>query len=310
MYDYHRWNFLLSLSRELNHKLGIDCAIKNLTKNGYPPTTNLPNMSGSKISFNQLPLKAQESLKIINKIPTQEELKDKSLGSKVYLIVPYKDGGTHLEEFIQHMISYFEYLEVDYQILIMEQTETKLNNKFLLFNLAIKYIEGQEPNNNIYCCFHEMNILPTQGTNYYKPNSNVISHLYGNSERLDGVFTINLTDLQKINGFPKLCQMPKDDSFLQRVIDNGLKIDKIFFNKRHETECFKELDHLTDHNTDDQPGKDLLLLGQSENVTLERDILSAAEGGLDQIKTIKNILTVETYPDYLHIKADLNKLSL
>ena len=51
---------------------------------------------------------------------------------------------------------------------------------------------------NIYLCFHNINVKPMMLTNYYKPDDNTINYLY------DGVHLINLANYEKINGYSNL----------------------------------------------------------------------------------------------------------
>ncbi len=190
------------------------------------------------------------NIQIEEKPKSQEELMKQTDGYKLYLIVPYRDNNNgerkkQLVQFIPHMNKYLKALKINYEIIVVEQDDDELFNRGLLFNFGVKYINQKELNiNKIFLCFHDVDIIPIEETNYYKPDNNMVNHLYGYRFSLGGIILCNFEDYIKINGFSNMyCGWGYEDNDLQRrVSSKNLNINRNFFCERHDEYCFKELD--------------------------------------------------------------------
>lgn len=252
IYEKHRWSLLLLLSEKLDHHDDYKLACKHLY--GRDDLISLSSIKNN--NSNDIKLTEKQKEKIINlsktdgvsinqPCKTPEILKQNNAGYKLYLIVPYRDRLKHLVTFIPHMNKYLRHLEIDYSIIVSEQDDVKDFNKGILVNAAVKYISlNKKDSDQIYLCIHDINILPIKATNYYRPDSNTVDHLYGNNSSLDGILLINLNDFIKVNGFPNRYIGPsfEDNDFQRRVIYQGIQINTDYFFPRGDNYCFQELD--------------------------------------------------------------------
>lgn len=121
---------------------------------------------------------------------------------KLTIIVPYRDRESHLSQFVPH-IETSEFLkDVDYEILIVEQTDKPFNRGKLL-NVGVI----ERPNSDYYC-FHDVDMLP-EICDYSFPN--FPTHLAAEAQQFGyklpydgyfgGVTLFDKSSFEKINGF-------------------------------------------------------------------------------------------------------------
>ena len=248
IYDKHRWSLLLTIAEKLDKMDDYKIACKKL----YGRDDLIP-LNKSNTDINTLSRKQQD---IINRMfrkqkqkqKPKEELMKQTKGSKLYLLVSYRDREKQLIQYVPYMKRYLNSLQIDHEIIIIEQDDYSLFNKGMLYNFAVKYInqlENSDINNaKTFLCFHDIDILPTKGTNYYKPDENTFDHLYGYKFSLGGVFLCNFEDYIKINGFSNMYRGWgfEDNDIQRRVKSKNMEIDRSFFNIRYDKYCFRELD--------------------------------------------------------------------
>ena len=85
--------------------------------------------------------------------------------SKLAIIVPYRDRPQQLRKFIPHMRKYMEKFPwIDYEIIVVEQSDTKKFNRGKLLNIGFIHAEGR---GHHYVIFHDVDLLPIDGTYEY-----------------------------------------------------------------------------------------------------------------------------------------------
>jgi len=154
-------------------------------------------------------------------------------------------------------------------------------------------------------CFHDVDTIPLKGTNYYKPEDGEINHLYGYTNTLGGVFTINYDDYININGFSNKYYNWgfEDNDFYRRAVNNNIIINNNFLYERYDKNCFKEL-----NEDKEAPVKKMSLITTKQNKKIfEKNILYEIDG-INEISNIDNSIDVTNYGYFTLINVDTKKL--
>lgn len=148
---------------------------------------------------------------------------------KLCIVVPYRDREEHLNKFTPHMKKYMEKNEdVDYEIIIVEQADTKPFNRAKLLNIG--FLENRESD---YFIFHDVDMLPEDSDYGYEENPTHLSSMveqFGYKLPYDGYFGgVTLFDkesFEKINGYSNEYWGwgAEDDDVLLRCSTMGIPI--------------------------------------------------------------------------------------
>lgn len=122
---------------------------------------------------------------------------------RLCIVVPYRDREAHLKEFYPAIVNFLGE-EIDFDILIVEQTFTKAFNRAKLLNIGFDYTKGEYD----YYCFHDVDMLPIKADYSYCP---VPTHLATEAEQFNyrlpyneyfgGVTMFDRESFQKVNGY-------------------------------------------------------------------------------------------------------------
>tara|TARA_B100000795_G_scaffold268104_2_gene254351 strand:- start:6 stop:767 length:762 start_codon:yes stop_codon:yes gene_type:complete len=134
---------------------------------------------------------------LIKKI-TQEDFKEQT---KIMIILPIRNRDTYLDNYLKNVLPILKKQNIDYKIIIVEQSPDKLFNKGKINNIGFK--EGTRmfnSINNIY--FNDIDNFPLNSNviNFNEPIKNV-KHFFGYKHCLGGIFSVNKNIFNKINGF-------------------------------------------------------------------------------------------------------------
>ena len=151
------------------------------------------------------------------------------------VIVPYRgtDDGARagqLKKFIKYFNDYVPFVE----IVIVEQGNDHPFNRGMLLNIGV--LESRPKEKDIVC-FHDVDLLPEDDLLHGYIEEllpGTLRHLassferYSHADYLGGALMITYKDFQTINGFPTNFWGwgGEDDEFRDRVISNGVKIEK------------------------------------------------------------------------------------
>jgi predicted glycosyltransferase involved in capsule biosynthesis len=126
---------------------------------------------------------------------------------KLAIVVPYRDRRSHLEEFIPHMLAYFERDKLDrlirYTIHIVEQVSPDRFNRGKLTNVGFDLVRGQSD----YVCFHDVDYLPIWADySWSKSPARLIWHGLALKEDYDcffgGAVLFDNKIFSMVNGYP------------------------------------------------------------------------------------------------------------
>jgi glycosyltransferase involved in cell wall biosynthesis len=122
---------------------------------------------------------------------------------KLCIVVPYRDRASHLAEFYPAMVD-FLCDQVEYDILVVEQTFSKPFNRAKLLNVGFDYTKGSYD----YYCFHDVDMIPINSDYSY---CSVPTHLASEAEQFGytlpyneyfgGVTIFDRESFQKVNGY-------------------------------------------------------------------------------------------------------------
>lgn len=151
---------------------------------------------------------------------------------KLAVIVPYRDRAEHLKRFIPAITQQLEAESIDFDIHVVEQSNTGLFNKGKTCNTGFALTPGYD-----WYCFHDVDAVPLMNGDYSKPTNSAIA-LHGMSSKLGfeadlstnmGLACIFLAaDFELINGFSNNYWGwgAEDNDLTWRCVNKGVKIDK------------------------------------------------------------------------------------
>ena len=123
---------------------------------------------------------------------------------KLLVIVPYRDREKHLQIFIPYIIQTLQQQNIDYNIVVVEQSYGKLFNRGLLCNIGFQLFSKDFE----YICIHDIDIIGKDFDYRYEP---VITHISARPKNknykewyekcIGGVVLFPTQDFIKINGF-------------------------------------------------------------------------------------------------------------
>lgn len=126
------------------------------------------------------------------------------MNKKLLVIIPYRDRKSHLKQFIPYITSSLKSHNIDYKIVVVEQSPEKLFNRGLLCNIGFELYQKEYD----YICIHDVDII---GENFDYGYESIVTHLsarwrdYNYREFyprcLGGVVLFTKKDFIKINGF-------------------------------------------------------------------------------------------------------------
>ncbi|XP_057376763.1 beta-1,4-N-acetylgalactosaminyltransferase bre-4-like [Daphnia carinata] len=155
--------------------------------------------------------------------------------SKIAIVVPLRNRTEHLKVFVRYMHSFLQRQQLDYAIIVAEQTEGSLFNRGALMNVGFK--EAQLLDNFECFFFHDVDNLPENDGNPYScPEDGKPRHMTFSLSRwanykptpawyFGGVTALTAKDFQKINGFSNVYWGwgGEDDDLLRRIRFNKMK---------------------------------------------------------------------------------------
>jgi len=171
--------------------------------------------------------------------------KEKIQKHKLGVIVPYRDRPNQLKRFTSHMETYLK--DMDYEILIIEQSDDKPFNRGKLLNAGYKYAVDMGCD---YFVFHDIDMLPEDVDYSYSDKPlHLATHLQEHDyettffDYFGGVTMFTKEDFESINGFSNEYWGWgfEDDDLLIRCIESDLELDTTHNSKKdiQEFEAFE-----------------------------------------------------------------------
>ena len=144
---------------------------------------------------------------------------------KLCIIVPYRDRKDHLDKFLPAIEKHLNEQNIDWNIVIVEQTFKKPFNRAKLLNVGYAYTKGYYD----YYCMHDVDMLPVKGETDYSYCSQP-THLASRASQFGynlpyegyfgGVTIFDKESFEKINGYANEYWGwgAEDDDVLRRCI--------------------------------------------------------------------------------------------
>ena len=174
--------------------------------------------------------------------------------TRVAIMIPYRDRESHLATFLRYMHPFLMKQNIEYTILVINQTDSAPFMRGLLFNagyLTANHVLPFTPD-----CFilHDVDHIPERQALYYRCSSHgvlhlgniiiirIVNHCLISAQSVDrfryqlfmleytgGVAAITSDQYQAINGFSNLylgwgCE---DEDFYVRIVDRGLTLIRV-----------------------------------------------------------------------------------
>ena len=150
---------------------------------------------------------------------------------KLIFIVPYRDREQQKHFFNRQMEYVLEDIGKDnYEIYFAHQCDNRDFNRGAMKNLGFIAMKDKYADNykDITFVFNDVDTMPyTKNFLNYETTEGNIKHFYGFTYTLGGIVSIKGSDFEKVNGFPNFWAWGYEDNmFQERVLKNGLKIDR------------------------------------------------------------------------------------
>lgn len=150
---------------------------------------------------------------------------------KLIFIVPYRDREQQKLFFCRQMNYVLEDIGKDnYEIYFAHQCDNRDFNRGAMKNIGFIAMKEKYKDNykDITFVFNDVDTMPyTKNFLNYETKKGNIKHFYGFTYTLGGIVSIKGSDFEKVNGFPNFWAWGYEDNMFQdRVLKNGLKIDR------------------------------------------------------------------------------------
>ena len=167
---------------------------------------------------------------------------------KRVFIVPYRDRASHKTLFIKNITTLLEdeAKTNPYEIYFAHQCDKRPFNRGAMKNIGFLAIKSKYPNDykNITFIFHDVDTWPCEkGLVPYDTTPGVVSHFYGYTFALGGMFAIKGADFEKTKGFPNFWGWGFEDNTMnERSIKVGLTINRDVFYKINDKRIVRIFD--------------------------------------------------------------------
>ena len=142
-----------------------------------------------------------------------------------------------------------DYNKEDYEIYFSHQVDFRPFNRGAMKNIGFLAMKQKYPTdyNNITFVFHDVDTIPyKKNLLNYETTDGIIKHFYGYEFALGGIFSIKGKDFERVNGFPNMWGWSMEDNIIQqRILENGLKIDRNNFFKIGARAILQFIDGIT-----------------------------------------------------------------
>lgn len=193
--------------------------LEMLSRGAPTPSSNLPPPPRA-APPPSVPPPASKRTRLTDLLPSEKELStappppppsNKSIPT---ILVPYRAGTDQprRKQQLDTLMNYFQTNHPTWNVLVIEQNDERPFNRGALLNIGAKL--AKERFHSSYVIFHDVDFIPTANSiQYYTtfPTNPIhIGHLYPNKYNSTGsntsfigqVFSISMTLLERINGFP------------------------------------------------------------------------------------------------------------
>ena len=232
--------------------------------------------------------------------------KESSSKIKLIFIVPYRNREEH-KHFFDIYMNYIteDFDPLSYKILYIHQDNHLPFNRGAMKNIGFLYIKQLYPNEykNITLVFNDIDTLPyCKNLLDYETKKGEIKHFFGWEFSLGGIFSINASDFEKIDGFPNYWHWGFEDNIIyKRSIQNNIVVNRSNFYKigTHKILHFcdaihKVLDNATLEKQFNKNYKEPDGISKLENIIFENNG--------DDIVNVKNFKTIYSYKSDLLIE--------
>ena len=117
---------------------------------------------------------------------------------KAGIVVPYRDREYQLKMFIPKIVEILKFRNINYQIYIIEQEQSKPFNSGKLKNIGTIFsiISGCD-----YIVFNDVDTIPASNDIFYDYPGEKVNHLFGYTMCLGGAISLSVENIERINGF-------------------------------------------------------------------------------------------------------------
>ena len=167
-----------------------------------------------------------------------------SIPNKIF-IIPYRNRVSHKKTFIEKMTHYLKD-ETNWEFYFSHQCDERPFNRGATKNIGFLAMKKMYPQHykDITFIFHDIDTIPKEVNIIpYKTTPGKVSHYYGVTFALGGIFSIKGADFEKTGGFPNFWGWGLEDNSIQkRCLDSKLEIDRSIFIKMRDSKIYRSND--------------------------------------------------------------------
>lgn len=158
--------------------------------------------------------------------------------SKLAIIVPYRDRPQQLRRFVLYMKDYMQQFPwIEYEIIIVEQADTKKFNRGKLLNVGFIHAEAR---GHHYVIFHDVDLLPMKGSYEHSYDVLQLANQFDSTDGFDrtiqrdyfgGVTLFPIHTFRQINGYSNKYRGWgfEDNDLLLRCRLNNIDLDTVSY---------------------------------------------------------------------------------
>lgn len=148
-------------------------------------------------------------------------------------IIPYRDREKNKNDFLVQMKKVLADETEPYEIYFAQQCDTRPFNRGAMKNIGFLAMKQKYPTTygDITFIFHDVDTWPAdKGIVHYNATHGSVSHFFGYTFALGGLFAIKGADFEKTQGFPNFWGWGLEDNLMHtRALAAGLTIDRSCF---------------------------------------------------------------------------------
>jgi hypothetical protein len=230
------------------------------------------------------------------------------MNNKLLVIIPYRDRESHLKEFIPYITTTLDSQNINYKIVVVEQSSEKLFNRGLLCNIGFELYKKECD----YICIHDIDIIGENFDYSYEPT---VTHLSARDKNrnyeefyprcLGGVVLFPKQDFIKINGFSNQYWGwgAEDDDLRLRCDVAGVKVQRKqgrFYSLPHDTIQWKDRPVKSPGYSNNVKKRNIF---KEQNYNQQLEILK--NDGLNNVNKYYSVIQTIEETNYILIKTQI-----
>lgn len=186
-----------------------------------------------------------------NSLKTTPHITPQTTPHTIFLI-PYRNREEHKKQFLNYLEGvkkHNKWNDNEVKEYFIHQCDSRPFNRGAIKNIGFLFVKNLYPKTykTINLVFHDVDTIPSRFDLLpYTTKNGIVSHYYGYTWCLGGIFVIKAGDFEKVGGFPNFWGWGLEDNCLnKRCLTNKLIIDRSLFFSIKDKRILQLFDGLT-----------------------------------------------------------------